>query len=481
MSIGETVSGSSDHRWQALQFSGTSRAFKALIMLCFDAVVLYVASVGVGRALNAGEWVAAPSLTLLLVLASLGLYAAAGLYRLNDRPPIPTQALRIPLCLIGIAVLLAAAGVMLPGTTGIGTGAVAAWALSSAAGSSVARWGWYAYGRRRSAPVERPAFIVGSTADVRRALSASAAGTGEIATPVGVFLTDGTPALPHIAGLPVLGRLGEVPSAVVDSGIDTLLAVADSRQQVAQEYILKTIAPLDIDCYLLLPDLPMAAIPDTDTGFRGIRALRVQSRPMSEFGKLGKRMLDLLGGSLLLAATAPIFGAAALAIKLESRGPCFFKQRRHGYNDHLVTVYKFRTMYHEASDPKAVRATQRDDPRVTRVGRILRRTSLDELPQLINVLQGRMSLVGPRPHAPESKAGDWYFRDAVNRYPCRHRVKPGLTGAAQVSGWRGPTETLDKLEQRVSYDLWYIHNWSLLLDIKILLKTPFALVGANTF
>lgn len=203
--------------------------------------------------------------------------------------------------------------------------------------------------------------------------------------------------------------------------------------------------------------------------------------PGSRVARVAKRALDLAGAAGLLVALSPLLLLCAVALRLESPGPVLFRQPRHGLHGRLIPVHKFRTMRHEAADLPAARPTRRDDPRVTRVGAVLRRTSLDELPQLVDVLRGDMSLVGPRPHAPGSKAGRRRFAEAVPGYARRHRVKPGMTGWAQVNGWRGPTETAEALAQRLAHDLWYIDNWSLWLDLKILARTPFALVGRNVF
>jgi lipopolysaccharide/colanic/teichoic acid biosynthesis glycosyltransferase len=169
----------------------------------------------------------------------------------------------------------------------------------------------------------------------------------------------------------------------------------------------------------------------------------------------------------------------ALAIKLESKGPVFFKQKRYGFNNELIEVYKFRSMYNDKLDFHAEKLTTRDDPRVTRVGRLIRRTSTDELPQLFNVLIGNLSLVGPRPHATKAKAADQLYNDVVDGYFARHRVKPGITGWAQVNGWRGQTDTAEKLQRRVEHDLYYIENWSLALDLYILARTPFSLFDSE--
>ena len=167
----------------------------------------------------------------------------------------------------------------------------------------------------------------------------------------------------------------------------------------------------------------------------------------------------------------------ALAIKLDSRGPVLFRQKRYGFNNELIEVYKFRSMYVEQGDATAVKLVTKGDPRVTRVGRFIRKTSLDELPQLFNVVfKGNLSLVGPRPHAVHAKAVDRLYDEAVDGYFARHRVKPGITGWAQINGWRGETDNQEKIQRRVEHDLYYIENWSVLFDLYILAMTPFALL-----
>jgi len=165
--------------------------------------------------------------------------------------------------------------------------------------------------------------------------------------------------------------------------------------------------------------------------------------------------------------------AIAIGVKLSSPGPVFFRQRRYGLDGQQITVYKFRTMT-VLEDGANVRQAQKDDCRVTGFGRFLRKTSMDELPQFINVLQGRMSVVGPRPHAVSHNE---IYRKLISGYMVRHKVKPGITGWAQVNGFRGETETVEKMEQRIEYDLAYLRNWSLRLDLLILLKTVLVLFG----
>jgi len=173
---------------------------------------------------------------------------------------------------------------------------------------------------------------------------------------------------------------------------------------------------------------------------------------------------------------ANVLAATALAVRLDSKGPILFKQRRYGFNNELIEIYKFRSMYVALADADATRLVSKGDPRVTLVGRFIRKTSLDELPQLFNVLKGDLSLVGPRPHATQAKAQEALYEQVVDGYFARHRVRPGITGWAQINGWRGETDTKEKIEQRVLYDLDYIDRWSLGFDLYILARTPLALL-----
>ncbi len=189
-----------------------------------------------------------------------------------------------------------------------------------------------------------------------------------------------------------------------------------------------------------------------------------------------KRFIDIVISVLALAVWAVPMLLIALLIRVDSPGPILFRQRRTGYGNLPFETLKFRTMAHHAPDHGRLRQTTRHDPRVTRVGGVLRRLSLDELPQLINVLRGDMSLVGPRPHAPGSCAGGTPFEQVTPYYPARHRVRPGITGLAQVRGLRGETDTEDKLIRRVDADLEYIANWSLWLDFAVLVRTPVSIL-----
>ena len=201
--------------------------------------------------------------------------------------------------------------------------------------------------------------------------------------------------------------------------------------------------------------------------------LKVCDKPLRDWRWIGKEIEDRVIAALILIMIAPLMLVIAAAIKLDSPGPVFFRQKRYGYNNRLIEMLKFRTMYHHVQDPNAEQLTRRNDPRVTRIGAFLRRTSLDELPQFLNVLRGEMSIVGPRPHATRAKAGGHLYQDVVKGYDARHRMKPGITGWAQVNRWRGETETVEQIVRRVEHDLYYIENWSILWDIRIILRTAF--------
>lgn len=208
-----------------------------------------------------------------------------------------------------------------------------------------------------------------------------------------------------------------------------------------------------------------------------IGTFRVMGKPLNEVAALVKRIEDVVIAGFCLLFTLPLMLAIALLIKLDSRGPVLFKQKRLGANNLPFNLLKFRTMYVEQADPLGHQLTRAGDPRITRVGRFLRMASLDELPQLMNVLRGEMSLVGPRPHALAASAAGVSYARAISEYPIRHRVKPGITGWAQVNGWRGETTTIEQIRRRVEHDIYYIENWSLTFDLLILGRTVFAVLS----
>ena len=220
----------------------------------------------------------------------------------------------------------------------------------------------------------------------------------------------------------------------------------------------------------LLPDMRVRTLTNYASSARQrVLAIEIQRAPLSAAERFVKRVMDIVIAGLALVFFLPIMALTAIAIKLDSPGPVIFRQFRKGFNGKQFMMFKFRTMTVQENGPAVVQAT-RDDPRVTSIGRLLRSASIDELPQLLNVLRGEMSLIGPRPHA---LAHDNYFETVLSAYAFRHHVKPGMTGWAQCNGARGGTPTIEHISERVKLDLWYINNWSLWLDIQILIKTFF--------
>jgi len=220
----------------------------------------------------------------------------------------------------------------------------------------------------------------------------------------------------------------------------------------------------------LLPDGQIRRLSNYISSARQrILSIELQRAPLSAAERVVKRAIDITLSMMALVFFLPVFVFTAIAIRLEGRGPIIFRQNRKGFNGHQFTMYKFRTMTVQENGDSVTQAV-RNDPRVTRIGKLLRSSSIDELPQLLNVLLGQMSLIGPRPHA---LAHDNQFEKVLRDYAFRHHVKPGMTGWAQVNGLRGATPTVELISRRVTLDLWYINNWSLWLDIQILIKTLF--------
>nr|WP_199064704.1 undecaprenyl-phosphate glucose phosphotransferase [Chromobacterium sp. ASV5] len=282
-----------------------------------------------------------------------------------------------------------------------------------------------------------------------------------------------------MADLPYLGDMGRLERLVREGRVQQILVALPWSAVERMGDVIGRLRQLPVNV-LLAPDMAgLRHAHNRVTTVAGLPMFNLSELPLTGWSPLLKRCEDVALASLaLLLAGAPML-LIALCIKLDSRGPVLFRQKRYGYNNRLIEVYKFRSMYIDKSDWHAEAQTTRDDPRVTRVGRFIRKTSLDELPQLLNVLGGSMSMVGPRPHATATKAAGVLFEDAVSEYSARHRVKPGITGWAQVNGYRGETDTLAKIEKRVKYDLEYIENWSLWFDFYILARTLPAVLSAD--
>lgn len=277
---------------------------------------------------------------------------------------------------------------------------------------------------------------------------------------------------------PIVGNLANLRELIVEHQIRCLYIALPLAQAEQIEGLYIDLLDANVDV-IWIPDLnSMMLLNHSVSEIGGLPAIHLNESPLTAYptAAFSKALLDRSLALLAILALAPVLIATAIAVKLSSPGPVLFKQKRLGWNGKVIKVWKFRSM--RVHDDSQVKQATREDPRITGVGRFIRRTSLDELPQLFNVLQGHMSLVGPRPHA---MAHNDYYTGKIEAYMARHRIKPGITGLAQVSGYRGETDTLEKMERRVEHDIAYINNWSLWLDIKILIKTPFTLLGKHIY
>jgi putative colanic acid biosysnthesis UDP-glucose lipid carrier transferase len=268
---------------------------------------------------------------------------------------------------------------------------------------------------------------------------------------------------------PIIGNLERLVEDTRNGLIDVVCIALPLRAETRAAQLVRRLADTTATVYYV-PDFFVFDLLHARWGAIGdVSILSIFDTPFQGFGGWVKRLEDVVLGTFALILLAPLMVLIAIGVRISSAGPVLFRQRRHGLSGREIYVYKFRTMT-TCEDGNNVRQAQRGDARITRFGSFLRRTSLDELPQLLNVIGGSMSLVGPRPHA---IVHNELYRDKIHGYMLRHKVKPGITGWAQVNGWRGETNTIDKMEKRVQHDLQYIHRWSIGLDLRILFLTVF--------
>lgn len=282
-----------------------------------------------------------------------------------------------------------------------------------------------------------------------------------------------------VAGYPKLGTIDDLVEfsrlCKIDMLIVTIPVTAESR--VLQMLHKLWVLPLDIHLSAHMNKMQFRRRTYSYVG--NLPTVPVFAKPIANWGSLFKRLFDIVVASLAILILSPLLVGTAIAIRRDSKGPIIFKQRRYGFNNEEVLIYKFRSLYHDMADQKAAKSVTKDDPRVTPVGRFIRKTSIDELPQLFNVLFGSLSLVGPRPHVPDQETNNKLFEEVADGYMARHKVKPGITGWAQINGWRGEIDADEKLKQRVEHDIYYIENWSLALDLYILAATPFKILNQD--
>ncbi len=316
--------------------------------------------------------------------------------------------------------------------------------------------------------------VVGATRNAERLIQALL--DSREANVIGVFDDRADRAPPNIRGVPVLGDTASLLGHRLIPYVDRIVITVPSSAQGRVTQIIERLRVLPNDIALFL---------DFDSVGRDAAITRLSRQPLAQVSgpprnarrAFWKRVQDLVFTTAALVPAAPVMAIIAVAIRLDSPGPVFFRQRRHGFNNEEIVVWKFRSMRQETCDPNASRQIALDDERVTRVGRLIRRTGLDELPQIINVLKGEMSLVGPRPHAIGMKTGEVESARLVAEYAHRHRLKPGLTGWAAIKGSRGPVHTPEAVRRRVALDVEYVERQSFWLDLYIMVRTIPCLLG----
>jgi len=266
-----------------------------------------------------------------------------------------------------------------------------------------------------------------------------------------------------------LGSLEQLVEDCKSGGIDRVYIVLPPQAYERRKWLVKQLADSTVSVYIVPDVFTYQLLHSRSDTIMGIPTISIYDSPIDGSNAIIKRIEDVILSTLILVLISPVLIGLAIAVKVTSKGPVFFKQNRYGIDGKPIKVWKFRSMSVMEDGAKVTQATK-NDKRFTPIGQFIRKTSLDELPQFLNVLQGQMSIVGPRPHA---VAHNEQYRSLVDGYMLRHKVKPGITGWAQINGWRGETDTLDKMEKRIEFDLEYIQNWTLALDLKIVFLTIF--------
>ena len=330
----------------------------------------------------------------------------------------------------------------------------------------------------RDGRLDRRTVIVGSDENGERLVEALNKQEDSDIHVLGVFDDrNDTRAFDTCAGSPKLGKVDDILEFARRTRVDLVLFALPISAETRILEMLKKLWVLPVDIRLSAHTNKLRFRPRSYSYLGEVPTLDVFEAPITDWDLVIKWLFDRMVGGACLLLALPVMALVAIAIKLDSRGPVLFRQKRFGFNNERIDVFKFRSLYHHLADPTAAKLVTKNDTRVTRVGRFIRKTSLDELPQLFNVvLKGNLSLVGPRPHAVQLKLGSRPYEEAVDGYFARHRVKPGITGWAQINGWRGEIDNEEKIQKRVEFDLYYIENWSVLFDLYILLKTPLSLL-----
>ena len=328
--------------------------------------------------------------------------------------------------------------------------------------------------------LERRAVIIGGGRSAEELIAALESQPMNDVRICGIFddrANDRSPAM--IAGYPKLGTVAELVEFGRLARIDLLIVSLPISAEARVLQLLRKIWVLPVDIRLSAQSNKLRFRPRSYSYVGSVPFLDVFDKPIADWDGVTKRIFDVVLSALGLVLLSPVFLATALAIRLDSKGPVIFRQKRYGFNNEVIDVLKFRSMYTDQSDAAAKQVVTRGDPRVTKVGRFIRKSSIDELPQLVNVLRGELSLVGPRPHAVNAHTQDRLWDEVIDGYFGRHKVKPGVTGWAQINGWRGEVDNDEKIRRRVEHDLYYIENWSVWFDLWIVLLTPIRLLNTE--
>jgi Undecaprenyl-phosphate glucose phosphotransferase len=424
------------------------------------------------------DWRLAGLVVLLGTVLGLNFLHLAGSYRFATFARLEVAVGRVLLGWLGtFGMLFLATRLFEPVTQADGPWA-AAWFSTSLAAMGLARLGLWVRMRHwtRAGRLGELVAVVGAGPVAQRLLRDITAANASLRL-FGVY-DDRAARLPtHCMGCRIRGTVDDLVRDVRHHHIDSVIVALPLAEERLLVETLNRLCEVPVHVRLCPDSFGLRLGKVQVSHIAGHTFLNVVDRPLYGWRAILKAAEDRLLGLAILTMIAPLLIAIALLIKMDSPGPVLFRQKRYGFNNQLIDVWKFRSMHAHMTDAKGEQLTRRNDPRITRVGAFLRRTSLDELPQFINVVRGEMSIVGPRPHATAAKAGALLYQEAVRNYDARHRVKPGITGWAQINGWRGETDTVEQIRKRVEHDLYYIENWSILLDLKIIFRT---IVGGFT-
>jgi Undecaprenyl-phosphate glucose phosphotransferase len=406
----------------------------------------------------------------------IGGLSLTGAYGFRAREPLSAHLMRTGAA-FALTVALLAAAFSITGASVALAQALTAWLALSFAALYTLHAAWWTGVRRmrRSGRLVPNIVVVGATRNAEQ-LIVRALERRDVAV-LGVFDDRKTRTSGDLHGVPILGDTSDLLNHRIMPYVDRVVITVSSTARDRVRALVDKLRVLPNDITLFVDLGAKDAQATTLSRLADIPLARLSGQSIGVRRAMAKRAQDLIFGALALILCAPIMAAVALAVKLDSAGPVFFRQRRHGFNNEEIVVWKFRSMRHELRDETCAKQVQVDDDRVTRVGRFIRSTSLDELPQIFNVLRGEMSLVGPRPHATNMKTGAVESARLVAEYAHRHRIKPGITGWAAIKGSRGPVHTTEAVRRRVALDIDYIERQSFWLDLYIMAMTLPCLLG----